>query len=321
VNPIIENDMKQIVEYSRENLEALDGVNIFLAGSTGFVGSWLLGAFMASNKYLGTKIRVTAMHRGNPTRIDLSGLSDEYVKWNTSGYTTGVILEPSEQFNVLIDAVAYRDPAPYFALAGRAIGFANMIHMALATNVSRLMYISSGAVVSDRGNYTPEQAAYVYGKMTGEFMYSRLSRSINSVIIPRLYTFMGPGLGSQYAISSFMDQARSGKDIEVDSPLAVRSYLYPVDMVDHLLAILANGKGWTPYVVGSINKMSLIVAANKIGLKYGVMAQHTGSIQVVNDVYLPVLHQQDVELGLEQTVSFEEGIDRWKEYLTISSST
>jgi nucleoside-diphosphate-sugar epimerase len=312
---IIEKDMKQIVEQAKDDLERLDGLKILLAGATGFVGSWLLGTFMASNKYLGTKIEVTALHRGNATRIDLSGLSDEYIKW---------VVFPNleyEKHDVMIDAILYNAREPYWTLSGSSQIISSLIRYASNSAVSRVMYISSGAVEVARPNYTPMQAAYAFGKVTGEFMYSRLGGDSYSLVIPRLYSFMGPGIDKRYAISSFAEQAMKGEDIEVDNPLAIRSYMYPVDMVCYLLAILTGGKDRLPYSVGSNVESSMINTAIGLGKQFGVSAQHTGSIQVVNDRYLPVVHQQDFELGLEQTVSFDEGVSRWKEYLITSSTS
>ena len=311
MNPVIENDIKEIVEHSEEDLKFLDGLKIFVAGATGFVGSWLMNAFAGANKYLGTKIDVTALTRGGPSRLSIP--ENEYVRWVADDYNELIVGIPKAH-EILIDAVLV-DDAPHRMFSKTMDGISRMIDM--DSPVARIMYTSSGIVDHMPSKMTQERAAYAASKAMGEFMYGQLGDRKVVVVIPRLYSFMGPGLDSKFAVSQFMQAGMGGKDIEVWSPLSTRSYMYPTDMVEWLLAVLVRGSDRIPYNVGAAAPMSMIDVGHEIANLWGVQAYGPHEIDR-GDYYVPAVGRAMSELGVEQRVSFEEGVRRWKEYLTTS---
>jgi hypothetical protein len=61
----------------------------------------------------------------------------------------------------------------------------------------------------------------------------------------------------------------------------------------------------------------MIDVGHKIANLWGVQAYGPHEIDR-GDYYVPAVGRAMSELGVEQRVSFEEGVRRWKEYLTTS---
>jgi nucleoside-diphosphate-sugar epimerase len=147
-------------------------------------------------------------------------------------------------------------------------GLSNILtHASLFKNFPTIMNISSGSVVSrstEIGNFVPELLppeigsveldSYASGKRHAEVLLQQhLELHGGEGVSPRLFTFSGPHLplDEHYAFGNFMKYALNSESIEIKgNPDTVRSYLYPIDLIDILLKLL-DSPSTTPINVGS----------------------------------------------------------------------
>ena len=96
---------------------------------------------------------------------------------------------------------------------------------------------------------------------------------------------------------------------------ALRSYLYPTDLIVWLLALLARGKPGTAYNVGSDEIVSTAELARQIAGEEPSAPQvviQSREPQGPQNIYLPDLARAQNELGLDVRVSLTEAIRRFR---------
>jgi nucleoside-diphosphate-sugar epimerase len=297
-------DLDDILRLAARDFDALRGARIFLTGGTGFFGKWLLAAFDHAERELGLGVQLTILSRdpgrffaawpearGRPGWIFLEGdvaevpnlLHRHEFVLHGAADTSGIGTPAAE-------AARTRSGAIYGAAAGQRLG-------AKETAARRA------------------QAATPYGeaKRAAELA---CERSKIDHVLARAFAFLGPHLplDAHYAAGNFVRNALRGGPIEVRGDgTALRSYLYPTDLVVWLLALLVRGDRATAYNVGSDEVVSMAELARAIGAEATPPARVEAQArepQGPQNIYLPDVAKAREELGLRVTVPLREAIRR-----------
>jgi nucleoside-diphosphate-sugar epimerase len=135
-------------------------------------------------------------------------------------------------------------------------------------------------------------------------------------VTARAFAFLGPHLplDAHYAAGNFLRDAIANHPIRVRGDgTALRSYLYPTDLVTWLLRLLVQGQAGRAYNVGSDEVTSTAGLARRIAAaapqKPEVIIESTQP-QGPQNIYLPHIARARSELNLSVTVPLDEAIRR-----------
>lgn len=293
--PIVEEDIRFILAGCANELQSLSGKTVLLTGGSGFVGSYLVESILAFN----------ATRPASPCRLLLPtrSLAATQAKWpHFFGHKEVIWFEwdgrslapPSDTCDYLIHAASPADPAQYRDSPMRtmediALGTSAVLHYALRTGVTQLLYLSSGATYGTQPpevpafredmNSAPELdlASSCYGEAK---RYSELLCRTSGVpvVVARLFAFIGPyqDIEGSFAAPDFIRQAMRTHTIRIHSDgSALRTYCYASDLTIGLWKLLLNGKPGELYNVGAD------APAVSIRDLAELIAQHMGNVNVV----------------------------------------
>lgn len=163
---------------------------------------------------------------------------------------------------------------------------------------ARVLYCSSGAVYEGA-------TEYAYNKRLWE---SECVRSGVDVVIARLFTFIGAHLKNKYAITRFIEAAKSGRPPEVwGDGKTIRSYLYGEDLGRWMWKILLDGDGI--YDVGSSVPYALANVAAMVSDVCDAPRPICTLLDHEHSIYLPDTTRARA-LGCAETVGLQEAIER-----------
>lgn len=336
---LAERDVDAAITLAETDLRAWRGSRILLTGATGFVGSWMLGVLGRANDDLDLGLEVVALAR-RPARgftaaqwpcvtavaADVRRLTAAHAT-QIGGLDAVVHLAcPSTQ-----TSAAEIDEAPATIVDGtRAV-----LDTAAASGRLRVLVASSGVVHgrgADRPALVPEDCAgtpspgersYAYGvakRVAEQDAIAATAAGNVDAVIARLWAFIGPylPLDAHYAAGNFVADALAGRPIHVKGdPATVRSYLYPVDLVVWLLAILTRGRSAAAYNVGSETETTIGELATTVARASNSTARVRSSgvakqlpQQLCADRYVPDTRKARAELGVRQTVNLDDAVER-----------
>jgi dTDP-glucose 4,6-dehydratase len=325
-------DLDHVLEHTRPLWEELRGNRIFLTGGTGFFGCWLLETFTWANKRLDLQAKAVALTR-DPARFrarvpHLAGDSAvELVNGDVRHFEF-----PGGEFTHIVHAATDSAVVPCASevvdtiVRGteRCLGFAEQAHC------RKMLFTSSGAVYgkqpSDLGHVEETYAgapdplnpssAYGEAKRFAELQCVLAANAQMEIKIARCFAFVGPymNLDVHFAIGNFLrDRMRGGPIVIKGDGTAVRSYLYASDLAIWLWTILFRASGSRGYNVGSeqdvsIAELARIVAGiNQPVIEVRIEGQPTGAPPAR---YVPSTERARRELGLHQTVSLPQAIEK-----------
>jgi len=332
-----ESDLIEILQHSRENLNALSGSKVLIVGGTGFVGSWLATALIYAKKMGYADLELTIGTRNIDSlsgKISLEA-NNSYKSINLDFETTPT--KSQNEFTHLINSATPSSP-----LTG---GLDAKNVQTVSLNASQylldlaavqatppvLMHLSSGAVYGELGQGQKRFSESSLSKDSThlESVYSKVKYEIEknvevadakSIVIgsnPRLFAFAGPGiaLDAHFAIGNFLNNAMQMQEIELKgNPLTERSYLYPTDMVTWLIACLANPT-LEPTHIGSDQPLTMQEIAHSVSSETSRVHVTSGNLSVSPSYYVPETIETRKRLKVNQEVGFDESIKRWANWL------
>ena len=320
---------------SRQMWNPLRGARIFLTGGTGFVGRWLVAAFLEANRKhrLDARLEVltrdprafirecpelvdddsVALLEGDVRTVDLGALDCSHVIHGATPSDERINTERPEEMLDIIDT-----------------GTGRLLDLACGRGTRRFLLVSSGAVYlppAPKGGYSedaplgpawPEEAsAYHAGKRRAEELTLAAREAGLRATIARLFAFVGPHLplDRHFAIGNFVGDALNGGPIRVRGDgTPVRSYMYAADMAVWLWAMLADERAvGRCYNVGSEDAVSIALAARAVAAAVAPSVAVSVACEGApnrRDVYLPCTRRARRELGLRETVELAEGVRR-----------
>ncbi len=312
-------------------------IKLLLTGGTGFLGRSFLRIILKeqiSSKYVW--INVTVMSRSPDS---FKSKYPEFYGYSWLNFCKGDVMNLSSfpkntQFTHLMHAAtdsASRDKYTNLERHDQIVfGTRNALEYSAKNNISRFLFISSGAVYGKNTqhdmldenlligvNSLQSKSAYSVAKYEAEHLCALYGEMYNiEYIVARCFTFIGPDLAHapNFAIVNFISDALWNKEIVVKGDgLACRTYLHQDDLAYWLKVILTNGLSGQAYNVGSDEVVSIselaylvrdLVSPEKLVRTLG--KQKERSIKI--DRYIPNITKVKLELGLNVEIKLEESI-------------
>jgi dTDP-glucose 4,6-dehydratase len=211
-------------------------------------------------------------------------------------------------------------PASVYEITSK--GTNNLLkHLSEQTEPPVFLNTSSGAV--DKLNPdNPEsdlQIAYRNGKEEAEYLVESFSNQGKVIgTNPRLYTFAGPGIDTtaHFVAGEFMRLALSNEPLTINgNPKTLRSYMYPVDLINWLLTI-SNKPTLDIIRVGNPNPITIAQLASLVSLIVNLENKSfAGDENLALNHYVPDLNETLRKYDLQISVPIEDAFHRWKNYL------
>ena len=318
-------DLAEITVQAEGDLRVLRQARLFLTGGTGFYGKWLLGALAFAEAQLDLGLQVTVLSRDPDAFLahhpEVAGEPEfRFVRGHVADFSFG-----DERCDFVLHAAADTSVADEEERS-RAIveGTRRMLDFARQAGARRFFYASSGAIygaaVGRPGGAREEDAdgaaptmPYGHAKLAAEKL---CADSGLDFVTARGFAFLGPylPLDVHFAAGNFLRDARRGGPIEVRGDgTALRSYLYPTDLVVWILAMLVRGGRSRAYNLGSDETVSTAELARRIAAACSpapAVAIQSRQSHGVQNIYLPDITRARAELRLDVRVKLGDAIRR-----------
>ena len=293
---------------------------IFLTGSTGLFGKWLLTELQELHAELVILTRNPEAFRKSFPLVE--SMTVNFVKGDIRDFEF-----PKGRFDYCIHAATPvvsddLNNAEDEMTSVIVNGTKRVLEFAQTTGVGRLLYISSGAVYGvqpPQVERIPENfpcnpvTAYGKGKLRAEELC--LQSSLDCMIA-RCFAFVGPQmpLDAHFAIGNFIGNCLRNEPIVIKGDgTAIRSYMYSTDLTEWLLTILVKGSKGNAYNVGSDDAISISALAHKV--RRVLSAENPVEIKkprldgCLPSRYLPSIEKAKTLLSLELRVGLERAIE------------
>jgi dTDP-glucose 4,6-dehydratase len=333
-------DLDRLLAATPDLWEHYRDARLLLTGGTGFFGSWLLEALTWAEDRLRLGVRVTVLTR-DPAAFHR--LRPHLAEHPAVALLEGDVLSleplPARFTHVVHAATAasarLNAEQPLVMFDTIVEGTRRVLEVARRSGARRLLFTSSGAVYGRQPpelSHVPEDwpggpdplspaSAYGEGKRAAELLCALAGPTHGlEAVVARCFAFAGPylPLDAHFAIGNFVRDALRGGPIRVQGDgTPYRSYLYAADLAGWLLTLLARGRPARAYHVGSERAVSVGELARAVAGVLGVEAvevARTPAPGVAAERYVPSTRRTREELGLAETFTLEESIQRMAEH-------
>lgn len=335
-NPLA-SDLDRMLRSTAGLWDHYRGARLFVTGGTGFFGGWLLEALTWANERLGLDAHATVLTRDpagfRRRRPHLAG--DRAVSLLEGDVLS---LEPLDRpFTHVVHAAtaasARMNAEQPLAMFDTIVeGTRRVLEVARRSGARRLLFTSSGAVYGPQPpelSHVPEDwtgapdtfsagSAYGEGKRAAELLCTLHGAADGyEAVVARCFAFAGPylPLDAHFAIGNFIRDALRGGPIRVQGDgTPLRSYLYGADLAAWLWTLLARGRAARAYHVGSEAAISVADLARTVArvlrIEAGVQIAREPARGAAAQRYVPATVRTRDELGLAETFTLEESIER-----------
>lgn len=335
VNPLAE-DLDAVLALTEGLWDNLREARLFLTGGTGFFGCWLLETALWANDRLELGVEIVALTRDPAAfarKAPHLAADPALTLW------AGDVREfafPEGRFTHVVHAATDSNTAkivaePLQTLETIVQGTRRVLDFAVTVGAKRVLLTSSGAVY---GRQPPElthigedfagapdvldaAASYGEGKRVAEMLGAAYARQHGlGVVLTRPFAFLGPylPLGGHYAVGNFLGNGLRGEPLKIGGDgTPLRSYLYASDLAVWLWTLLLRGQSLRPYNIGSEEALSIEDLARQVAAKFGGLPVEIARASVpglASEQYVPSTARAQTELGLRQTVSLDEALDK-----------
>ena len=329
-----EDDLVEILNGSIVDIEYLRNSQIAVLGGSGFIGTWIVSFLDFANEALNLNIEVIV-----PTRDVILAkrkllitqdsiiklLKVDYCETNEADYYESKFFiigaTPTNKFTGSHDDLKIKLATKNSVSS--VIKYAQKVDW-----TPNVINLSSGAVYGEQVNtHQPEKDIelkslslnqYSLSKINAEFELQKSNtRGELSYSSPRLFAFLGPHLPMEahFAIGNFLNDCLNGNNISVNgNPQTTRSYLYPTDLVMWLIKLLVKPTN-LPLNFGSDKSMTMKEIANNLSVTFDGRGIEYKNPDSPISHYVPSIENTKKYLGVSQSVSFSEGIERWIKWL------
>jgi nucleoside-diphosphate-sugar epimerase len=328
------DDLAAILRLGEREWAGLRGARVFLTGGTGFFGRWLVASLAGANEELGLDLKLTVFSR------HLAGFFERYpdiVRHPAIRFQEGDVIglapgpEPHDFIiHAATDTLGVVTSAQEKARAGSIVeGTRRVLEFTRHSGATRMLNLSSGGVYGAAAATLAGAREDDYAHAVPATDYARAKREAEALcatsgldfVTARGFAFLGPllALDAHYAAGNFLRDAVKGGPILVRGDgTALRSYLYPTDLVLWLLRLLLHGRRGSAYNVGSDEKVSTAELAQRIAaacLPAPEVIVQSAQAQGPQNIYLPNLERVRADLGVKITIPLDEAIRRTLAFL------
>lgn len=340
VDPIVEEDIRRILDSAGDLVRELSGSSILIAGANGFLGSHLVDTIVTANRgpIRRNPATVLAFTRQPPEKITRFRhfLQDPHVKFFV-GDITGLFSIP-HSIDYIIHAASKASPKEWAAhpietADANTVGTRHLLELARVNRAKGFLFISSAQVYGDAGaafDLIPEdfggtvsslslRAAYHEAKRFGEtlcYLFHRVHQVPAKIARP--FSVYGPrlSLNDGKIIPEFMRRGFMGEDLSVfGEGGAVHAFSYVSDAIDGLLRVLLRGAPGEAYNIGSSEEIMVRDLAGLFSELFpGVAVQHVPATSASREPRLVPDIGKIEQLGYHPRMRLREGLARCKEW-------
>jgi dTDP-glucose 4,6-dehydratase len=331
----LESDLKEASLKSFSSLSALSKAEVLIVGAGGFVGSWISAVLIYAKDQYRFDYGITLTYQNAAKISKILNLTElKYVKIIEGDLkvVANEILNSQLNFSHVIHA-ATPTSMNFQMIDNEYIldGTSKLINEVSARIKPNFIHLSSGAIyglparqiatISEIQSHSPVNLE--------NWEYAKCKRGIEELVVkgskdgklngsnPRLFSFIGPHfpINNTFAIGEFVSKAIEKKKIIVNGSLAsTRSYMYPTDMVAWILSILVKPTIEATHV-GSEYAIQMMQLAETVNYVFeGVGVDSIKSTDLPN-YYVPQTIQTRQKYNLNEFVSLNQGLERWKSWL------
>ena len=327
------------------NLYYLKEKTIFITGSTGLIGRYLISFLIYLNYTFNYNVTVVANARSfNSIRKTF----DELVSSKYFRMSVGDINAPLKYWgniDYIINCASNTHPMQYSTdpigtIMTNVLGTRNILELACSSQAKKVLFLSSVEIYGEN-KYGVEKfkeqdmgyidcntlrACYNEAKRTGETLCQAYIESkgidVSVVRLPRIY---GPTVkkDDSKVLSQFINKAIKGEDIVLKSEgKQYFSYLYVADAISGMLTVLLNGVKGEAYNLGNIEsdihlkdlaELVASIAGTKVVFDLPSEVEKKGFSKAV-DARLDYTKIID-KLGWKPLFSIEEGLRKTIDFL------
>jgi nucleoside-diphosphate-sugar epimerase len=333
-----QEDLLEISSTSNR-LNSFNDKSFLITGGTGFIGKWLVASLNFLNTKNDANISITILTRDKKSFFDkhndIKNVKNLYFVESDVKNLDQFKYEGKEFDYIVIGAndATYDFSLHAFNLTDTLInGTKKILDKFVSIKTQSILHLSSGAVYGDisdyqdgvkevsRANFDISNIGSLYGlsKILVESVLNEFGKTNNIKIInARCFAFSGPYLpiDKHFAFGNFIKNALENKDIIISgdgSP--VRSYLYPIDLVNFLFKLLNTKDDNVVVNVGSSEAITIKDLAYKIQNVLNVSKDVIIETSNVNhpeksNFYIPNINRAN-KLGLIENISLQNSIIR-----------
>jgi len=311
--------------------------SFLVTGGTGFIGKWIVASLNFLNTKNDANISITILTRNKKSFIDkhseIKKLKNLYFVESDVKDLDKLNYKGKEFDYIVIGAndATYDFSLYAFNLTNTLInGTKKILDTFVSVKTKSILHLSSGAVYGDiseykdgvkelsNANFDINNTGSMYGlsKILVESVLNEFGKTNNIKIInARCFAFSGPYLpiDKHFAFGNFIRNALEDGDIIIrgdGSP--VRSYLYPIDLVNFLFKLLVFNDTNIAVNIGSSEAVTIKHLAYKIkdvlNLSKHVVVEKTNvNHPEKSNFYIPNINKAK-KLGLIESVSLKNSI-------------
>lgn len=282
MNPIIENDLREIVAVNYIDWERFRNKTVLITGANGMLPSYMVETLLFLNRSCAYNIKVLALVR------NLSKGKECFQEYDQ---TDGLYFIEQDvcsslryvgDIHFIVHAASQAAPSfygkdPVGTIAANVIGTKNMLDLALSKNTESFLYFSSGGVYGDHSGDAEDvtestmctvdpsevKSCYPISKMMGENLCIAYGHQYGlRTTMVRIVHTLGPHiqLNDGRAFADFTKAILENKDIVLKSDgSATRPFLYITDATCAFFKVLLDGEMSEAYNLGAdaSNEMSM----------------------------------------------------------------
>lgn len=246
---------------------------ILITGGTGFFGRWFIEAICYLEKKKNSKNKYVIITRQNKQELicKIKVLAEPFFEILQQDIQDSFKIDSA--FHYVIHAasdVSKMKNTKESDFGSIVKATKNLLGAIDTTLLNKFLYISSGGVYNISENAHKEDDlkltssinvnSYAEAKKQSELLVEALPNSC----IARCFSFVGPFVDPKMAVMDMINKKVRKQSIVVHSPMVVRSFMYPSDLVVILFKLLLLKNNSQVYNVGSDQAITLLELAKKI---------------------------------------------------------
>lgn len=265
MNSLYAEDIKRALS-SVVGLDRLNDKRLMILGATGLIGSFITDCLLYADRD-DAGITVCAVSRSMDRLRERFGKEERclnFAEADVSDESIGTALDAFVP-DIVIHVASASYPAAFISkpaeiMKSNISGAANILEYIKDKNHTRMVYVSSGEVLS-RVDHTGERACYPVSKMAAETLCLSYMREYGTdVVIARPCHTFGPYVtaSDNHASAQFIRMAANGEDIVLKSAgTQRRTYAYVADCASGILSTAALGDKGGIYDIATDETLSI----------------------------------------------------------------